>query len=415
MEYDPDELMHYGIKGMKWGVRRFQNEDGTLTALGKKRQALDSARETARKHPERANSRINLNYARNEYRDQKILDKIAKQKTKSKRQLNLEEKYKEQGFSEKDAAIQAYKRARTERALAIAGGMTLAAVGAYVAHRHYDSVTDQFIEAGKKLGRISSNDEEGVKDAFYAFANSHDAKRYTALYGQQTMDRAGRVFRKNLTIGPSGLKVASRDSAKRALSDLMKNDPQYRSDIMNLLQTSELFFATGKARNVLGRAFNDLKNGKGVTNNVYDAVNNMLVVHNETGNRASGKFYDKLKSLGYSAIRDTNDTRYSGYRTWNPLIVFDSSKVKVDSVKQIGQSVINQTFLKDLPVIAIEGTGEILSDNIHIAAPALAIPAAMLVSDRVNMNRYIRDYYEQHPNSKMSRNDLIRRYQQETD
>ena len=318
MEYDPDELMHYGIKGMKWGVRRFQNEDGTLTALGKKRQALDSARETARKHPERTNSRINLNYARNEYRDQKILDKIAKQKTKSKRQLNLEEKYKEQGFSDKDAAIQAYKRARTERALAVAGGMTLAAVGAYVAHRHYDSVTDQFIEAGKKLGRISSNDEEGVKDAFYAFANSHDAKRYTALYGQQTMDRAGRVFRKNLTIGPSGLKVASRDSAKRALSDLMKNDPQYRSDIMNLLQTSESAFATGKARNVLGRAFNDLKNGKGVTNDVYDAVNNMLVVHNETGNRASGKFYDKLKSLGYSAIRDTNVTRYTGYRTWNP-------------------------------------------------------------------------------------------------
>ena len=152
MEYDPDELMHYGIKGMKWGVRRFQNEDGTLTALGKKRQALDSARETARKHPERANSRVNLNYAKNEYRDQKILDKIAKQKIKSKRQLNLEEKYKEQGFSEKDAAIQAYKRARTERALAIAGGMTLAAVGAYVAHRHYDSVTDQFIEACKKLG-----------------------------------------------------------------------------------------------------------------------------------------------------------------------------------------------------------------------------------------------------------------------
>lgn len=33
-----EELMHHGIKGQKWGVRRYQNLDGTLTALGKKRK-----------------------------------------------------------------------------------------------------------------------------------------------------------------------------------------------------------------------------------------------------------------------------------------------------------------------------------------------------------------------------------------
>ncbi len=32
-----NELSHHGILGMKWGVRRYQNKDGTLTAAGKKR------------------------------------------------------------------------------------------------------------------------------------------------------------------------------------------------------------------------------------------------------------------------------------------------------------------------------------------------------------------------------------------
>ena len=32
-----NELYHWGIKGMKWGVRRYQNSDGSLTAAGRKR------------------------------------------------------------------------------------------------------------------------------------------------------------------------------------------------------------------------------------------------------------------------------------------------------------------------------------------------------------------------------------------
>lgn len=66
-----NELMHWGIKGMKWGVRRYQNKDGSLTPAGKKRYDKEMAK-------------------------LKEEEKIAKNKLRTQAKLNkLDEKHKE--------------------------------------------------------------------------------------------------------------------------------------------------------------------------------------------------------------------------------------------------------------------------------------------------------------------------------
>lgn len=46
-----NELYHHGIKGMKWGIRRFQNADGSLTKAGKKRYGDGDDKNTSETKP----------------------------------------------------------------------------------------------------------------------------------------------------------------------------------------------------------------------------------------------------------------------------------------------------------------------------------------------------------------------------
>ena len=54
-----DELYHHGVKGQKWGVRRYQNPDGSLTAAGKKRHNSDNVNKMSNEELRQKVNRMN--------------------------------------------------------------------------------------------------------------------------------------------------------------------------------------------------------------------------------------------------------------------------------------------------------------------------------------------------------------------
>ena len=78
--YYTEELTHWGILGMKWGIRRFQNKDGTLTEAGKKRYSEDYERSRSKSREEMTDDELKsavnrLNNERQYEQYRKELDK----------------------------------------------------------------------------------------------------------------------------------------------------------------------------------------------------------------------------------------------------------------------------------------------------------------------------------------------------
>lgn len=91
-----DELYHYGTPRMKWGVRRYQNEDGTLTEAGKARyrkgfgervKKLKNLQAKEAKYKKKASEKLKYKITRAEKRATRFKLKAAKVQRKATRRI----------------------------------------------------------------------------------------------------------------------------------------------------------------------------------------------------------------------------------------------------------------------------------------------------------------------------------------
>lgn len=362
------ELTHWGVKGMHWGVRRYQNKDGSLTPAGKKRYAddpdrqsvdtaklkLKSAKRTAKKAGNHYNvvstdknwkqyrkslsdmddARVDYNKAKLKYDTKKeisrIRDKDVQFDKKSKHRTRLEEQYKKMGMSAEEAQAAANNRIRTERVLAVSAALTVTACAAYVANKKIKDRTDGLIKAGEKLQRVEMQDTGGkLHDVFYVAKGKHDMQRYERMLGATRQRQTGHAFMMKLEASQD-IKVASKDKAVKVFDSLYKSDDDFRMAVNKQIQG-------------LGA-----KNAK----QKYERFNQALV--GMKGQGPDKKFYDALKKSGYGAIQDINDMKFSGYNARNPLIVFDNSKKNI-MVKSVSEMTGNLKRARDVEFLKAQG------------------------------------------------------------
>lgn len=381
------ELYHHGIKGQRWGIRRFQNENGSLTNAGRKRYDDDNGNSKSASPSSKKTTSKSTNIS---------LNTSVK---KSNHRLKLEEKYKQQGMTKEQAEIAAEKRIRTEKIVAVVGAMTVAAATAYVVNKNIKYRADSIIKSGTTMQRITLNKNETLDNAFYSSYKNSDKLKYKGKFGKELTDPRGVKSVYNMSINTNqDVKIASRKKAVDTFKDLWENDDKFRKNYNKLVDTNVKGnqFLQDNVYNKMARKIDKASSYDKVKEKAYDLFNANLANHTPENDSMAKQFYNKLKEQGYDAIIDVNDNKYSGYRTKKPVIIFNgNNKISISDVKKMSNEEIEKTYLKNIGtsvVKTIAGTSGVAAGSAYVKN----------ILSPTNMNKEIANYKKEHPNTRLT-------------
>ena len=331
-------LMHHGIKGMHWGVRRYQNEDGTLTSEGKRRYAIQDARKYYK---------INrLQRAQEKSKDPNFnnaLDKeIRRTQSRSDRKKALLSK------NEIDAGREIVAKNRLNWAGAnTAAKAALTAAGAYALYQNPET---RALAPLALVGGAALTADSAKKIPYYFMENRRykqgNAKGSTNMglnKNQQAIRKAGKIAAGAALAGATGYALYKSGAAEAAINagrntlaskiGIGDYTPQKTNGVDTDISSSK----SDKPKKSLGKRaaeFIFTDDARKFADNATSRVKNAALDF-------TSKAKDRAKDKVASAVRDRvgEDVVENDPRTW--IKAYQNTKNLVDDVKRYGRAANN--------------------------------------------------------------------------
>ena len=334
-----DYLIHHGVKGQKWGVRRYQNTDGSLTAAGKRHYyvgegRIDSTRDVLKNRGSMGKGELSK-YLQTYALGKNKVDTFLKRGTAFSR-IQSTDQFEDHAF------YATYKKHDVNQYAGLFG-KNLKSRAAYEARK-----------AAK----------EGAENA------------------QELKDKAVNMKVYQLSIkATSKLKIPSDENASRIVKDLSK-DGDFKKDLIDSIADSKSKMRRPSQQDLLAQAQDVMRKDSGKwsgkeSETVYKALNLSLTNHNQAEINVQAKFYSALKKNGYSALVDVNDKEYSSYHAKRPVIVFDTAKVTLKAVSTLDDKTVDKLYRKHMTERVVKDT---LSNVINLPKNAATLSISAVKS-----------------------------------
>lgn len=347
-------LVHYGVKGMKWGVRNDR-------PISKRKQArLDSKAETRR--------------------DARV---------------HAEARYIRKGKSPEEAARLVDRNLKIAKIVSVTAGVALTAAAINAGNNYrIKQFTETVIEKGQTLQHIRPDTPNFAMDRrLYATFLKGDQRRYDGLFINHLL--SARKSLEGLTDEQRkahGIEVANK-IAKHTLQATERIHAPSQEQAAGLFK--EFLTAQGGS---LSREVSKWGNQTAKLN--YRQFNKGLVTDNVTAEQ----FYDFMKSKGYNAILDANDQFFSGFNAKKPVIVFNPDS----TLAKAGKTIVNEQAGKRLGDLQTAG---VVAKQL---APLLGIGAGIGTLNyrgkrgiaESNTSAAVDKYLKQYPGSNLTRAEI---------